>query len=265
MLNPFMKALILFALMLGLHGQAQTPAPIPQEVRVAAAADLKWALEEAKQVFEKAHPGITCTLTFGSSGNFYNQLAQKAPFDLFLSADLGYPLRLVEQGLGLRETLFTYAIGHLVLWVPKSSPIPVETLGMKALHHPSVRKVALANPKVAPYGRAAEAALKASGELDAAKEKLVFGDNIAQTAQFIQTGNADIGLISLSLAASASMKDQGRFWSVPGALHPPLEQGGVVLSWARNREATLAFRAFLLGPKGGEVFRGYGFAAPTGP
>ena len=124
---------------------AQSPAN-PREVRIAVAADLKWALEEARQVFEKANPGVTCTLTFGSSGNFYNQLAQKAPFDLFLSADLGYPRKLADQGLGLRETLFTYAIGHVVVWVPKASPIPVESLGIKAVQHPSVRKIAIANP-----------------------------------------------------------------------------------------------------------------------
>lgn len=241
---------------------AQSPAK-PRGVRIAAAADLKWALEEARQVFEKAHPGVTCTLTFGSSGNFYNQLTQKAPFDLFLSADLGYPQRLVDQGLGLRETLFTYGIGHVVVWVPKASPIPVESLGMKAMQHPAVRKVAMANPKVAPYGRAAEASLKASGLLASLQGKLVLGDNVAQTAQFIQTGNADIGLISLSLATSDQMKGQGRFWAVPGHLHPPLEQGGVVLAWAMDREAALAFRAFLMGPTGKALLATYGFGDPA--
>lgn len=244
-----------------LPGQASPP---PRQVRIAAASDLKWALEEARQVFEKGHPGTTCTLTFGSSGNFYNQLSQKAPFDLFLSADTGYPQKLAEQGLGLKETLFTYAVGHVVVWVPKASPIPVEQLGIRAVQHPAARRVAIANPKVAPYGRAGEAALRSAGLLDAVKDRLVLGENIAQTAQFVQTGNADVGLLSLSLATSAAMKDQGRFAEVPAGLHPPLEQGGVVLAWAQDREAALAFRAFLLGPEGQALLKKYGFAAPGG-
>lgn len=262
----FLRLLGLLTAFLLLGGQPGWAQARPSRlVRIAAAADLKWALEEARQVFEKAHPGTTCTLTFGSSGNFYNQLAQKAPFDLFLSADLGYPQKLAEQGLGLRETLFTYALGHVVLWVPKASPVPVETLGLKALHHPAVRRIALANPRVAPYGRAAEATLKSAGMLASLGGKLVLGDNVAQTAQFVQTGNADLGLISLSLASSAQMKDQGRFWAVPGSLHPPLAQGGVVLSWAQDREAALAFRAFLLGPVGKALLAKYGFADPVEP
>lgn len=256
---PFIAA-VLLGMLVSL--QAQAPAK-GRQVRVAAAADLKWALEEARQAFEKANPGVTCTLTFGSSGNLYNQLAQKAPFDLYLSADLGFPQKLADQGLALKDTLFTYALGHVVVWVPKSSSIPVESLGMKAVRHPSVRKIAIANPKVAPYGRAAEAALRASGMLEVIQDKLVLGDNVAQTAQFIQTGNADIGLISLSLATSAPMRDVGRFWTVPGVLYPPLEQGGVVMTWAQDKDAALAFRAFLLGPKGRAVLTKYGFADPT--
>ncbi|MFN8011939.1 MAG: molybdate ABC transporter substrate-binding protein [Holophagaceae bacterium] len=238
--------------------------PPPRQVRVAAAADLKWALEEARVVFEQAHPGTLCTLTFGSSGTFYGQLTQKAPFDLFLSADLDYPRRLAEQGLGLKETLFTYAVGHLVVWVPKASPIPVESLGIRAVRHPGARRIALANPGVAPYGRAAEAALRSTGLLEDVKARLVLGENVAQAAQFVQTGNADLGLISKSLAASAAMKGQGRHAEVPEGLHPPLEQGGVVLAWARDREAALAFRAFLLGSEGQALLRRHGFSAPGG-
>lgn len=237
----------------------------PRQVRIAAAADLKWALDEARSAFERTHPGLTCTLTFGSSGNLYHQLAQKAPFDLFLSADLGYPRQLAEQGLGLRDTLFTYALGHLVLWVPSASPIPVESLGLKAVLHPAARKVALANPKVAPYGKAAEAALATAGMLDAARGRLVQGDNVVQAAQFVQTGNADLGLISLSLASSSRMKGQGRFWVVPEGSHPPLEQGGVVLAGAQDRDAALAFRAFLLGPSGKALLARHGFAEPRKP
>ncbi len=250
-----------------LAGGSQRPGPAalpPLQVRIAAASDLKWVLEEAKQAFERAHPGATCTLTFGSSGNLFHQLSQKAPFDLFLSADRGYPEQLVEQGLGLKGSLFTYAVGHLVVWVPEASPIPVEQLGIRAVQHPAARRVAIANPRLAPYGRAAEAALRGAGLLDAVRERLVLGENIAQAAQFVQTGNADLGLLSLSLASSGAMKGQGRFSEVPAGLHPPLEQGGVVLAWARDREAALAFRAFLLGPEGQALLRKHGFTAPGG-
>ena len=247
-----------------LLGTALLSAQAPRVVRIAAASDLKWALEEAKRAFEKESPGVTCTLTFGSSGNFYTQLTQKAPFDLFLSADMGYPEQLAAQGLGLKDSLFPYAVGHLVLWVPKASPIPVESLGLKAVLHPAARKLAIANPRHAPYGRTAEAALKAAGLYDGVQAKLVLGENIAQTAQFVQTGNADLGFIALSLATSPAMKDQGRFWSVPAGLHPPLVQGGVILAWAQDVEAARSFRTFLTGPKGVAILDRYGFARPGG-
>ncbi len=252
-------------LLVGTLLQAQAPAAPPaRRVRIAAAADLKWALEEAKQAFERETPGVTCTLTFGSSGVFFTQLTQKAPFDLFLSADIGYPARLVELGYGLKGSLFPYAVGSLALWVPKASPVPVEALGMRAVLHPSVRKVALANPKHAPYGRAAEAALASAGLLEGVKGRLVLGENIAQTAQFIQTGNADIGFIALSLAASPAMQGTGRFWTVPAGLHPALEQGGVILAWAQDLGAAQAFRAFLVGSKGTAILAKYGFGRPSG-
>lgn len=255
---------VLLCVLGALAALGAAPRPAPRVVRIAAASDLKWALEEAKRVFEAGHPGMTCTLTFGSSGNFFNQLSQKAPFDLFLSADIAYPSRLMEQGLGLEGSLFPYAIGYLVLWVPKASPIPVETLGMKAVLHPSVRRLALANPKHAPYGRAAEAALKSAGLLDRVKDRMVLGENIAQTAQFVQTGSADIGFIALSLASSPALKHEGRSWAVPAGSHPPLEQGGVILAWAQDVEAAQAFRNFLCGAQGAAILHAYGFGLPKG-
>lgn len=262
---PSRLARTVAALVLWLGGfslVAQGSALKSRQVRIAAAADLKWALEESRIIFERDHPEITCTLTFGSSGNFFAQLSQRAPFDLFLSADVDYPRRLAEQGDGIKGSLFTYAMGHLVVWVPKASPIPLEQMGLKAVLHPSVNRVAIANPKTAPYGRAAEAALTSAGLMPGLRDKLVLGENIAQTAQFIQTGNADIGLISLSLASTAPMKNTGRFWLVPEGQHPSIEQGGVILTWAQDLEAARTFRTFLLGPKGTEVLKKYGFACP---
>ena len=148
-----------------------------------------------------------------------------------------------------------------MLWVPKTSPIPVETLGMKALLHPAARKVAMANPRYAPYGKAAEAALLKLGLLEALQPHLVLGDNIAQTAQFVQSGAADIGILALSLAMAPVMQASGRYVEVPLDAYPPLEQGGVIPNHSQNRADAQAFRAFLLSPEGLAILRRYGFQA----
>ena len=233
-----------------------------RELRVAAASDLKFALDEIVLDFQKDHPEITVKVTYGSSGNFYSQLSNQAPFDLFFSADIGYPRKLSEQGLALPGTEFLYAIGRLVVWVPKSSPIQVEQLKMEALRHESVRHIAIANPRHAPYGKAAEAALRSSGIYEAVQPKLVFGENISQTLQFVQSGNAEIGIVALSLALAPGVKDQGRYWKVPSDAYPRLEQGGVILKWAKDPQAAQRLREFVTGPKGRSRLRGYGFYLP---
>lgn len=252
-----LRSLLLLLLALGLGGIGWS-AP-PRSLAIAAAADLQFALVEVKEAFAAANPGIEVAVTYGSSGNFYTQLLNKAPFDLFLSADLSYPRKLVEAGLADGATEFLYSRGHLVLWVLKESPIPVERLGMRALLHPAARKVAIANPRFAPYGRAAEAALTKAGLLEAVTPRLVFGENIGQTAQFVQTGAADIGMLALSLAKAPVMANRGRYWEVPQDAHPPLDQGGVILNHARNRAGALAFCAFLRSPAGLAILRRYGF------
>ncbi len=252
-------AQLLLSLFLGLN--LSLGAAPPRRLAIAAAADLQFALVDLKAAFAKTHPETELALTFGSSGNFYTQLTQKAPFDLFLSADLSYPKKLVEAGLADGASLATYSRGHLVLWVPKTSPIPVETLGMKALLHPAARKVAMANPRYAPYGKAAEAALLKLGLLEAVQPHLVLGDNIAQTAQFVQSGAADIGILALSLAMAPVMQASGRYVEVPLDAYPPLEQGGVIPNHSQNRADALAFRAFLLSPEGLAILRRYGFQA----
>src|SRR5262245_15335488 len=158
------------------------PAP-ERPVAVAAASDLKFAMDELVAEFGRAHPDIKVVVTYGSSGNFHAQIANGAPFDAFFSADAQYPRLLAEAGLADKGSVFLYAIGRIVLWVPKTSSIAVER-GLSVLADRSVRHVAIANPKHAPYGRAAEAALRAAGVYDAVQSKLVFGENIAQTAQF---------------------------------------------------------------------------------
>src|SRR5262245_38457685 len=240
------------------------PQPGAEGVRVAAAADLKFALEDVAAAFRQARPDVTVKVTYGASGNFFAQLSNRAPFDLFLSADVEYPRKLIEQGLADRDSEFLYAVGHLVLWVPSSSALDLEKLGANALLDPSVRKIAVANPRHAPYGRAAVAALKSLGVFDQVEGKLVYGENVAQAAQFAQSGSADAGVFALSLAMAPSLRDKGRYWEVPLTAHPRLDQGGVILNWAQDRGSAGAFRAFLLGEEGKAVLKRYGFFLPGG-
>jgi molybdate transport system substrate-binding protein len=233
-----------------------------REVRVAAASDLKFAFDEVASEFQKKNPGVKVTVTYGSSGNFYAQLSNQAPFDLYLSADIEYPRKLVDSGLAVKESEFVYAVGHLVVWVPNGSKLDLDKLGVRAVADPSVKKLAIANPKFAPYGRAAEAALKNSGVYDDVKDRLVLGENIAQTAQFVESGSADVGIIALSLAVAPVMRDKGRYWSVPSDAYPRLEQGGVILTWAKDLESTQAVRAFVTGGDGRAVLKRYGFLLP---
>jgi molybdate transport system substrate-binding protein len=231
-------------------------------VRVAAAADLKFALDEINTAFHAKHPDITVQVSYGSSGNFFAQLSNRAPFDMFFSADVDYPRQLIAKGVAAKETEFLYAVGRLVVWVPRTSTLDLTRLGIKALVDPSIRKIAIANPKHAPYGRAAEAAMKTLGVYEAAQERLVYGENIAQTAQFVQTGAADIGIIALSLAVAPALKDEGRFWEVPLESYPRIEQGGIILSWATDTVAAQTLRAFVLGEEGRAVLHRYGFFLP---
>jgi molybdate transport system substrate-binding protein len=146
--------------------------------------------------------------------------------------------------------------------VPNSSKLDLDKLGIRAVADPSVKKFAVANPKHAPYGRAAEAALKKLGVYDSVKDRLVLGDNIAQAAQFVESGSADAGIIALSLALAPPMRDKGRYWTVPLDAYPRLEQGGVLLSWAQDGEAAQTLRAFVTGKEARPVLKRYGFLLP---
>lgn len=231
-------------------------------ISVAAAADLKFALDEISRQFTARNKEIHVNITYGSSGNFHSQLLNHAPFDVFLSADVEYARKLAEQGLSAPGGEFVYAIGRIVVWVPTNSPIEVQKLGMRSLQQPSVSHIAIANPRHAPYGRAAEAAMRSTGVYDSVRSKLVFGENVAQTLQFVQSGNAEIGIVALSLAVSPAVRDQGRFWEVPLDSYPKMEQGGVILKWAKDADAAFAFRDFLKKPEGRAIFKKYGFSLP---
>ena len=240
----------------------ESPAiPPPTTLTVAAAADLKFALDDLVKEFERKNPATKVNVTYGSSGNFFAQLQNGAPFDLFFSADISYPRKLAEAGLGADE-VFLYAVGRIVVWVPKDSLVDVDKLGIKALLEPAIRKIAVANPQHAPYGRAAVAAMKALSVYDQVAPRLVYGENIAQTAQFVQSGAADIGILALSLAVAPQMRNTGRYWQVPLDTYPRMEQGGLILKAAKDLNAARSFRDFVLGDHGREVLKRYGFSLP---
>ena len=237
-------------------------ASLKAELLIAAASDLRFALDELIDEFAKGDPNAHPKAVYGSSGNFYAQIINDAPFDMFLSADVSYPRQLIAAGKAKEDDLFLYAVARLVVWVPKSSPIKVEHLQMRALLDPAVQKIAIANPEHAPYGRAAVAAMKNLGVYEQAAPRLVFGENIAQTAQFIDSGNAQIGIIACSLAIAPKMKDRGRFWEIPLDAFHRLEQGGVILANAKNPAAARDFRKFLTSGRGQQILKTYGFILP---
>ena len=263
-LRPLVRALVPgFALTCGTPLPGGTPPPPPvREVRVAAAADLKFALDAVFAATAASTRGLRPAVTYGSSGSFYAQIENGAPFDLYLSADAEYPRRLAAKGLADGEP-FLYAVGRLALWVPASSTLDLRALGLRALLDPSIRKVAIANPRHAPYGRAAEAAMRSLGIHDGVMGKLVLGENVAQAAQFVQSGAADAGVVALSLALAPQMRSSGRYVEIPLDSYPRLEQGGIVLKGAREPGAARTLRDALLGSRGRQVLKEYGFFLPA--
>jgi molybdate transport system substrate-binding protein len=231
-----------------------------QEIRVAAAADLKFAMGELAEGFEK-RTGTKVDVTYGSSGNFFSQLQNGAPFDLFFSADIEYPRKLEASGLAEPGTLHAYAVGRIVIWMPPESKVDLSKLGWNALLDASVQKIAIANPEHAPYGRAAVAVLQKAGIYEQLKAKLVYGENISQAAQFVQSGSAQAGIVAMSLAVSPGMKD-GKSWEIPADMHPAIEQGAILMKAAKNKAAAQAFLDFVKNAKGVALLAKYGFTMP---
>ncbi|GMV49781.1 molybdate ABC transporter substrate-binding protein [Nitrospirales bacterium NOB] len=231
-----------------------------EEIAVAAASDLNFAIKDVIAAFER-QSGHQVKLSLGSSGNFYAQLQQGAPFDLYFSADIGYPKKLEEAGLTVPGSLYRYAVGRVVLWAPTSSSLDVSK-GMMVLREPTIKKIAIANPKHAPYGRAAVAAMEHTQVYADVKDRLVLGENISQAAQFIESGACDVGIIALSLALAPAMKNAGGYWEIPAEAHPPLEQGAVILKHSKQQDVARHFLAFMQGPQGQEIMTRYGFTLP---
>src|ERR1700676_1900244 len=214
-----------------------------QDIRVDAAADLQFALDDLTAQYAK-QAGKKVQVSYGSSGNFFAQIQNGAPFDVFFSADIDYPRKLEAAGLAEPGTLYEYAVGRIVIWMPADSRVDVAKQEWAALLDASVQRIAIANPEHAPYGRAAVAALRKAGIYEHVSAKLVYGDNISQAAQFVQSGNAQAGIVALSLATSPAMKD-GKRWEIPAAMHSPIQQAAMVLKGAQNKEAARAFLEFV--------------------
>jgi molybdate transport system substrate-binding protein len=230
------------------------------DLNIAAASDLSFAMKELAASYEK-QTGTVVKVTLGSSGNFFTQIQNGAPFDLFFSADIDYPRKLEAAGLGEPGTLYQYATGKIVVWVPAGSKLDVSK-GLAVLTDPSVRKIAIANPKHAPYGRAAVAAMTKQGIYDKMTDKLVFGENISQTAQFVESGNADVGIIALSLALAPAMAGKGKYYEVPQDLYPPLDQAAIVIKASQKKEQAKQFLAYLKTPESIALLQRYGFTLP---
>ena len=214
-------------------------------LRVAAAADLEPVLPPILVQFEKS-TGIHAEATYQSSATLTTQIENGAPFDIFLSADLGFPKRLIDAGLADSTTPVTYARGTLVLWERKDSRLPPPSLDL--LRSPALKRLAIANPERAPYGRAAVAALQSLKLYGALKPRLITAENIAQAAQFVDSANADAGLISLTSALTPRLSAEGSYFVIPRDIYPPIEQGAVIVSKTRQRAAANKLLNFLLSP-----------------
>ena len=229
-----------------------------EKITIAAAADLKFALDEIVVLFGKAHPADRVETIYGSSGKFQAQIRQGAPFDLYFSADIAYPRKLKEEGFAASEVQ-PYAMGRIVLWSPSRD---AGRMTLAGLADSAIQKIAIANPKHAPYGKRAEEALKAAGVWEKVQAKLVYGENVAQAAQFVQTGNAQAGIIALSLALSPELAKHGCYALISDKLHQPLEQGFIVTKRAVGNSLAQAFARFMVGKEARAIMTRYGFVLP---
>jgi molybdate transport system substrate-binding protein len=235
---------------------------LAQEITVAAAADLQFAMQDVAARFQR-ETGKTVKAIYGSSGNFFQQIQNGAPFDMFFSANLDYPKELEVVGLTEPGTYYQYAKGKIVIWVRNESKLDLNS-GMQVLLDPSVKKIAVANPQHAPYGQAAVAAMQKGNIYEKVKDKFVLGENISQTASFVVSGSADAGIVALSLALSPNMKDKGRYAEVPSSEYPPIEQACVIVASSKNKETARQFLSFFKTAAMGDVLRTYGFDVQAG-
>jgi molybdate transport system substrate-binding protein len=251
------RSVAAFALLVTLSFVLARPV-LAGSLTIAAAADLKFAMAEVVDHFRAGHPDDKVEVIYGSSGKFFTQIANDAPFDLYFSADIAYPRHLEEKGLTASETR-PYALGRIVLWSlkPELAEVP-----LKALAGAPVRKFAIANPDHAPYGLRAKEALEHQGVWEALKPKLVLGENIAHTAQFVDSGAADAGILALALVFSPTMEGKGAWTLIPAEWHEALEQGYVILKRAADNPLAHTFADYMASEPARVVMRRYGFVLP---
>ncbi|GAB1234594.1 molybdate ABC transporter substrate-binding protein [Ferrigenium sp. UT5] len=253
-MRRFLRSVLLGALWCALW-----VSPVSAEsLTIAAAADLKFAMADVVQNFQHEHPADKVEVIYGSSGKFLTQIANGAPFDLYFSADIAYPRTLEQQGLTLGATR-PYALGRIVLWSLKPE---LAKLSLRQLPQAAVNKFSIANPLHAPYGKRAEEALRHEGVWEALQARLVLGENIAQTAQFIDSGAAEAGIVALSLVRSPALQGKGSWTLIPAAWHAPLEQGFVITQRAANNALAKSFADYMASEPARAVMRRYGFVLP---
>lgn len=229
-----------------------------QKVNVAAAANLRYVLEEIKTAYLKCHPKSTVNLTFGSSGTLVQQISNGATFDIFLAADNEFPLKLKDKGLTVGP-MKTYAFGKLALY---STTLDVEKLGIAALKEASVKKIAVANPETAPYGERAVELLKSLGLYEMTKSKLVIAENISQAAQYAFTGNVEIGFVALSLALAPEMAGKGSCFVIPARMYKPVEQACILIKRPVLNTEAVRFRTYVLSAATKSIWEKYGYTVP---
>jgi molybdate transport system substrate-binding protein len=232
-------------------------------VAVAAASDLQTVFPQLAAAFERVS-GIKPAVTFGSSGNFFAQIQNGAPFDVFFSADADYPRRLAASAQADPDSVYEYATGRLVLWTRIDSGVDVGK-GMEILRSDRVRRIAIANPAVAPYGRAAVAALASEHLFPALEKKLVYAENLAQAAQLAESGNADVALIGHALALGTALKTAGRFFEIPARNYPPVVQAVAIVSASKNKDNARALVEYLKSAEARTILQAFGFEVPAGP
>jgi molybdate transport system substrate-binding protein len=235
-----------------------TSAAHAEKITVAAAADLKFAMDEIVTLFKNSNPADEVEIIYGSSGKAHTQIQQGAPYDLFFSADIAFPRELAKTGFAASEVV-PYAIGRIVLW---SASQDATKMTLASLADLKITHVAIANPKHAPYGKRAEEALKASGLWEKVETKLIYGENITQAAQFVQSSNAEVGILALSIAMSPQLSSQGGYWLIPDTLHEPLEQGYIILKRAESNMLAKRFASYMASKDARTVMIRYGFVLP---
>ena len=253
MKNNIETLILIFSLLLF------TSAAHAEKITIAAAADLKFALNEVVTAFKGANPTEEVEVIYGSSGKAHTQIQQGAPYDLYFSADVAFPQELIKGGFSASTEVTPYALGRIVLW---SSSRDATKMTLASLTDPQIAHIGIANPKHAPYGKRAEEALRASKLWEKVEAKLIYGENITQTAQFVQTGNAEVGILALSIAVAPELSGKGGYYLISDNLHEPLNQGFIILKRAENNKLAKQFADYMGSKDTRAIMTRYGFVLP---